>query len=111
MLPHLKDLFRQMDADGNDVLTRDEVESSPANIQQELADYMQAGNESLLELFDLLDVDESGQVDIEEFCDGIAKLVNSDAPVEVIRMLKQLKLLRNQQKEILQLLGPRAVHC
>merc|ERR1712129_125469 len=76
-------------------LTRDELESAPDHIKKELLEYMQSGPESLMELFEMLDVDESGEVDVEEFCDGVAKLVYSEAPVELIRVLKQLKLIRN----------------
>jgi len=48
----------------------------------------------------MLDVDESGEVDIDEFCDGIAKLVNSDAPIELVRIMKNLKVLRRDVKDL-----------
>jgi len=48
----------------------------------------------------MIDVDESGEVDIEEFCDGIAKLINSEAPIELVRILKQLKVLRRDVHEL-----------
>jgi len=104
MLPHLKTLFKQIDINGNGRITRNEVQVAPEHIKRELADYFQSDG-SLLELFDLLDVDESGELDAGEFCDGLAKLVHSASPVELMRVLKQLKILRKGQNELLQLLG------
>ena len=39
--------------------------------------------DSAVELFEMLDVDGGGQVDIDEFCDGISRLASSDQPVEL----------------------------
>merc|ERR1712129_263933 len=99
MLPRLKDMFRKMDKDGDGTLTLRELERAPKKIKEDLEQYLQQ-SDSLIELFEMIDVDESGEVDIEEFCDGIAKLVNSEAPIELVRILKQLKVLRRDVKEI-----------
>merc|ERR1711879_725663 len=57
-------------------------------------------SDSLEELFEIIDVDESGEVDIDEFCDGVAKLVYCDAPIELVRILKQLNVLRRDVQEL-----------
>merc|ERR1712008_592193 len=92
MLPRLKDMFRKMDKDGDGTLTLRELERAPKKIKEDLEQYLQQ-SDSLIELFEMIDVDESGEVDIEEFCDGIAKLVNSEAPIELVlrRDVKEIK--------------------
>jgi len=94
LMPHLKHMFKQIDQDSNESLSREELENAPDHIKDELQRYMQAGPDALLELFEMLDVDESGEVGLEEFCDGVAKIVYSEAPVELVRVLKQLKIIR-----------------
>jgi len=99
MQPKLKAMFYEIDSNGDNSLTKEELEQAPEEIKHELQDYLE-GSESLFELFDLLDVDESGEVDIDEFCDGLAKLVNSEAPIELIRVMKQLKSMRKDMVDI-----------
>lgn len=56
--------------------------------------------ENLTELFDMIDVDGSGEVNIDEFCEGISKLASSETPVEFIRILKQLGTVRHDQRQM-----------
>jgi len=103
--PKLRAMFNAIDENGDNSLTREELLRAPVEIKLELQDYLDSGHESLMELFNLLDVDDSGEVDIDEFCDGIAQLLNSEAPVELIRVMKQLKTMRKEIIEILKALG------
>lgn len=72
----------------------------------------------MYELFELLDADCSGKVDLAEFCDGILGLVTSDSPVDTQRLMAQLHLVRGevdvqmrsmhaQIKQVLERLEPR----
>merc|ERR1712241_1555825 len=94
LLPALRTLFKELDADGDETVTLTEIKAAPDSLRQQLEDFMQA--DSLEELFEMVDVDDSGEVDIDEFCDGIAKVVNSDTPAETIRILKQLSVTRKE---------------
>lgn len=105
MLPELRAKFREMDQDGNDLLTLEEVVHAPAAIKHDLSEFVDG--EGLHELFEMIDIDESGEINSDEFCDGIAKLVNSEAPVELIRILKQLKLVR---RDLLEMKSSRALN-
>jgi len=94
MVPTLRGMFNEMDSDGDGHLTWDEFQSASAEIKEDLAEYMNESSHDMQELFEMLDVDDSGEVSVDEFCDGLAKLVHSDAPVEIIRVLKQLAIIR-----------------
>jgi len=96
LVPKMRTMFKEIDQNEDNMITKNELLSAPEETRLELIDYMQGGEESLEELFDLLDVDDSGEVDIDEFFDGIATLVITDAPVELIRVLKILKSMRKQ---------------
>jgi len=74
-LEHLRDVFREIDEDGNGCLTLEEMVKflKDPNVHM----YMQALDINLHDaraLFVLLDADQSGMVDIDEFCDGCLKL-------------------------------------
>eukprot|EP00930_Biecheleria_cincta_P028971 TRINITY_DN20164_c0_g1_i1.p1 TRINITY_DN20164_c0_g1~~TRINITY_DN20164_c0_g1_i1.p1 ORF type:complete len:564 (-),score=86.41 TRINITY_DN20164_c0_g1_i1:21-1481(-) len=88
MIPALTAMFYEMDEDGNGTLTFEELQRCGDDLQDELMMNMKA--ESLEELFDMIDVDGSGEVEIDEFCIGVSKIASSDQPVEFIRILKQL---------------------
>lgn len=92
MLPSLKKMFQDLDLDGNGTVTLAELNASPKEMREQLEEVMKA--DSLAELFDMVDVDESGEVDIDEFCDGVGRIVNSESPVELLRILKHLASLR-----------------
>merc|ERR1719468_561781 len=49
---------------------------------------------SVAELFEILDVDNSGLVTEEEFIEGIMNFCIFAAPVETIQMLKLIKMMR-----------------
>jgi len=56
--------------------------------------------DSLFELFEMIDGDGSGQVEVKEFVDGIGKIAVSGVQVEFLRILKQVDLCRKEIKEI-----------
>ena len=99
LIPEIRELFHQMDADGSGDLDMDEILNAPPDIQEYLSKIMQT--DDLVELFEILDVDGSGSLDIDEFVDGICKLVTSEQPMEQLRVQKSLNLLRHDQKTIL----------
>jgi len=92
VLPRLRDVFFELDRDGNGQISMEEVDQANPEHREELLKLVQADN--LQELFDMLDVDNSGEVDIDEFLEGIVKVVTTSQPVEFIRVMKQLSLSR-----------------
>ena len=57
--------------------------------------------DDFVELFEILDVDSNGTLDVQEYVDGITKLVTSDTPLEQLRMQKSLNIVRQDLKELL----------
>ena len=57
LIPEIRELFHQMDADGSGDLDLDEILNAPADIQEYLSKIMQT--DDLVELFEILDVDGS----------------------------------------------------
>mmetsp|Transcript_68220 Transcript_68220/g.134806 ORF Transcript_68220/g.134806 Transcript_68220/m.134806 type:complete len:526 (-) Transcript_68220:223-1800(-) len=99
ILPKLKAKFKDMDDNGNGLLTLDEILNAPHEIKDDLSQYVE-GDDGLTELFEMIDTDESGEINCDEFCDGVAKLVHSQSPIELIRILKQLKIIRKDLNDL-----------
>jgi len=96
--PKIRDLFHDLDTDDSGTITKQEVAEAEGDVRAELMQVVQA--ETLEELFEMLDVDGSGEVDIDEFVSGIVRLVTTEQPVEFIRILKQLHLSRKQTSKL-----------
>lgn len=88
LIPVLKELFAELDADGGGTLSLDEVINAPEQVKIELAKIAKA--DDLPVVFELLDTDGGGELDVDEFCEGLLKMVSSEEPLEFIRMRKQL---------------------
>jgi len=100
MLPNLKSMFHKLDKDGDGTITLIELQHAPEAVKQQLERYLHKDSDSIASLFEIIDVDDSGEVDIDEFCDGVAKLVHCDSPIELVRILKQLNVLRKDVEEL-----------
>jgi hypothetical protein len=86
MEPILMDLFYTMDTDDSKELELDELLSAPSNVKDQLLRI--CNMDDLREVFEMLDYDHSGAVDIQEFCDGIMRR-QADKPAELLRLVKQ----------------------
>jgi hypothetical protein len=95
LIPSIKDVFQALDADGTGMLTLEELNFSKVKMPQELRDIIQP--DKLHDLFEFLDMDESGEIDSKEFVDGVCHLALSSVPVETTQILQ---LLRSQKDEI-----------
>jgi len=60
-----------------------------------------ADTDDITGLFDLLDYDGGGNVDTDEFCDGVMQSTGGGAPLEMTKMIKQCgDILANSKKAI-----------
>merc|ERR1711997_387967 len=87
-----------MDEDGSGELDLFELRGASEEIKSQLQRI--CNMEDVEEIFKSLDYDESGAVDIDEFCEGMLK-ATSDRPGELIRILKQCsEILQNTRESM-----------
>merc|ERR1719410_1629304 len=86
-------MFQEMDEDGSGELDIFELRGASDEIKSQLQRI--CNMEDVEEIFKSLDYDESGAVDIDEFCQGLLK-ATSDRPGELVRIMKQCaEILKN----------------
>eukprot|EP00812_Abedinium_dasypus_P000781 NODE_1092_length_1242_cov_445.692502.p1 GENE.NODE_1092_length_1242_cov_445.692502~~NODE_1092_length_1242_cov_445.692502.p1 ORF type:complete len:363 (-),score=153.68 NODE_1092_length_1242_cov_445.692502:152-1213(-) len=91
--PEFRSFFQRVDADGDGLIQLIEMEHLPISwFPDALLDKVRA--ESLLELFDFLDADGSGEVTESEFVDGLLNLVLADNDVISTDTFMLIKLMR-----------------
>jgi hypothetical protein len=91
-LDELRGLFRVLDLNSNGSLTMAEIEAAmdaEEDIQLRFQDICGTGDTKAL--FKCLDIDASGELDIDEFCDGIDKSLQGKLELHLL-MLKTHKL-------------------
>merc|ERR1719464_400842 len=94
MMPRIREMFKRLDEDGGGTVTLDEIANADNALKEELLEIIQSDN--IVEVFEVLDVDGSGELNIQEFLDGVMLAVTSDTPMEYVRMQKQLLYLREK---------------
>jgi len=91
---HLLDIFKKLDNDKDGGLSRQELGALPETlIPHDLLAALCVDN--LVELFDLLDVDQTGTIDRDEFVDGVLHMIVRDVPVETMRMMSMLQSVQH----------------
>lgn len=100
MLPDIVKLFDQLDTDRSGFLVIQEMKDFETEglVPPELLD--KASVESMSELFQQLDVDESGRVNREEFIEGLLDIFLREVPVFAIQATKMLRLVRESQLKV-----------
>ncbi|CAK0860225.1 unnamed protein product [Prorocentrum cordatum] len=102
-LPKLKAMFiPELDEDGSGNLELEEILNAPEELREQLQQI--AKMEDCEELFHTLDFDNSGSIDVEEFCDGVLKASQDNKPMELLRLARQCNGIHDNAKAILQLL-------
>lgn len=97
LLKELRKLFERMDLDSSGFVSREEILSISDSDRQLLQNTLSIHDHA--EIFDALDVDGSGSLQIEEFCDGIWHVAMSSAPIEIKKIEKQVRILREEIQE------------
>jgi predicted permease len=92
MMPKLREMFDTLDADGDGEITLEEFGNCDQATREHLCELF--NTDDLVELFEILDVDGGGSVSIDEFCDEMTKLATTQLPMEQVRLLKQMSIIR-----------------
>mmetsp|Transcript_35204 Transcript_35204/g.79436 ORF Transcript_35204/g.79436 Transcript_35204/m.79436 type:complete len:547 (-) Transcript_35204:18-1658(-) len=93
----IREIFVQMDADKSGKLTLEELTTAPEALKKEFAELVEI--EDFEMLFQLLDYEGRGAVNIREFCDGIDKICRGK--LEMFSLMFQGHSIMKKQSEIL----------
>eukprot|EP00931_Biecheleriopsis_adriatica_P065595 TRINITY_DN4009_c0_g3_i1.p1 TRINITY_DN4009_c0_g3~~TRINITY_DN4009_c0_g3_i1.p1 ORF type:complete len:553 (-),score=130.07 TRINITY_DN4009_c0_g3_i1:55-1713(-) len=100
----LKVMFLELDEDGSGEVSMDEIRSAPEDAQEELQEM--AGTDDLEALFNLLDYDGGGSLEVEEFCQGVLKATTcAPGTLELGRLVKQFQEVFKYSKEAVSILS------
>eukprot|EP00746_Dinoflagellata_sp_MGD_P143925 gnl/MRDRNA2_/MRDRNA2_76683_c0_seq1.p1 gnl/MRDRNA2_/MRDRNA2_76683_c0~~gnl/MRDRNA2_/MRDRNA2_76683_c0_seq1.p1 ORF type:complete len:539 (+),score=72.59 gnl/MRDRNA2_/MRDRNA2_76683_c0_seq1:133-1749(+) len=99
LIPTIQRVFLELDQDENGTVTLDEMLEAGADTVAELHGIM--ATDEVAELFELLDNDGSGEVSIDEFCDGLTRLHNCDSQsIEFIRLRKLIQMAKRDTQDV-----------
>merc|ERR1712194_760552 len=97
MMPKLLHMFMTLDTSGDGEVDLEEVLNAPSDIKEAIQHIV--GLDQLEEVFNLLDYDGSGSVDIGEFVEGIMRS-QGEKPSELYVLLKQGKAILSRLSEL-----------
>jgi len=99
LVPKIEMVFNEIDTDSSGSIDVNEISRvQPSHFPIELQDLLRT--ESLEELFLMLDVDQSGTVDKDEFVDGVLNLVLAEVPKEMLVVLKIVTLQHERSMQL-----------
>jgi len=85
LINRLKELFTQMDVDNSCTLRHAEILNAPQEVRDAIAEVIDSNDDAVLnETLRMLDTGGDGEIDLNEFCDGLARLgMNNGKPIEL----------------------------
>eukprot|EP00931_Biecheleriopsis_adriatica_P039521 TRINITY_DN22598_c0_g1_i1.p1 TRINITY_DN22598_c0_g1~~TRINITY_DN22598_c0_g1_i1.p1 ORF type:complete len:530 (+),score=105.12 TRINITY_DN22598_c0_g1_i1:49-1638(+) len=92
--PKLMKIFKDLDIDGDGQVTPDEINMVPLGTIPRQFFPEQVG--SMMEVFELLDVGEDGELSQEEFVEGLLDLLCCDVPIHAIQILRLQRLNKDK---------------
>jgi hypothetical protein len=98
MRPKLMELFDMLDTNRSGELELHELVNAPESLQDQLNRI--CNMDDIQETFRILDHDDSGTVDLDEFCNTIMRVSHSEKPAELIRLVRQNQEIVGNLKEI-----------
>merc|ERR1719282_1196129 len=96
----MKTVFRTIDQDGSGEISSAEMERFLTD--PDLKSYVDAlgiSAENTRMLFRLMDLDESGKIDVDEFCDGCLRLQGEAKSMDVHTMIYQVRQFLSKWSE------------
>lgn len=89
LYPDLKNAFRKIDKSGDGNVSLDEIKAAATDLPEAIRPFIK--DKDIVEIFELLDIDGSGEIGEREFVEGILQLTMSDIPIETFQMLRYLR--------------------
>jgi len=90
--PILLQAFNEIDKDKSSTLSLSEVISASPEMAELMGDWADFNDPG--ELFDILDTDASGELSIDEFIEGMLFMGMSDAPLELLQIRSEQRLMK-----------------
>jgi Ca2+-binding EF-hand superfamily protein len=88
LMPRIRAAFLALDASGDGEVSMEEVLEAPEEVKDELRKCVKS--DDLGGLFEVLDNDGGGSIDVDEFIDGLTNIVTSDISVDELKQRQQL---------------------
>jgi len=85
-LAQMRQLFSAVDADASGSLTKSELRIAQAtepDVHTALG-VLDLGASKVMDLFDLLDTEHDGALEVDEFCEGLGRIMASPKPVDLL---------------------------
>jgi len=98
LMKQLYDMFARLDEDESGMVDRDELLNATEEDKYLLNEFMELKDP--LEVFDQLDIDGDGSLEIDEFCEGLFECAMSNTPIELKRIDKRIDAMRKHQSHI-----------
>uniref|UniRef100_A0A7S0BD47 EF-hand domain-containing protein n=1 Tax=Pyrodinium bahamense TaxID=73915 RepID=A0A7S0BD47_9DINO len=102
MQPHLRQFFRVLDTSGDGKVQIEELIQAMkrgVDIPPAVRDVVSVTR--MIDLFDVLDMDRSGEIEEEEFVDGICQMALTNVTMEAAQILHLLRSFRREMREAL----------
>jgi len=96
MMSELLCMFERLDKDKSGKIERREIENASEMDRAVISQFMD--NADPLQVFDLLDIDGGGELDTQEFCEGLYLVSVSSTPIELRRIDKRVTILKQEQQ-------------
>merc|ERR1719329_1328281 len=90
--PQIHSAFKEIDSDSSGIINKEEIMRASEHLPEILSKDIKP--EQVLEFFETLDVDGSGEVEEQEFVDGVVQILLSEVPIETQQTMKLLRLIR-----------------
>merc|ERR550532_2367686 len=94
LMKSLREMFVRLDEDGSGQVDREEILSASEEDKALLNEFLEMTDP--IDIFNKLDVDDRGYLDIDEFCDGLYQATMSKTPIELKRMDKRMNTMSQQ---------------
>jgi len=100
MIPIIRSMFEEMDDDGSGSVTLEEFCNSPDDLKEAVQEIV--GEATMEAVFLLIDTDDSGFLEIEEFLEGLLKFTTGAGvqQFQMDRLVRQVDLMRIESKKL-----------
>jgi hypothetical protein len=89
LLKSLRAMFLRLDDDSSGYIDKEEILNMSGQDREMLNDFMNAVADPF-DIFDMLDINGVGSLDVDEFCEGLYQAATSNVPLELRRIDKRV---------------------